>query len=225
MRRLPCLLLLAFLAVAIGTGQAQQDVQPWNSPHFSVAPEALYQAASAVKAPDDANVALLVDDESFSFDEAGRIVHVGHFVYKVLNSKGAEGWDSFSVSWDPWHESKPVIRARVIAPDYSVHNLDPASITEEPARGGDYQDIQRRQATARAVARNRHWRCGGEESQERETEPFFAPGRVGWTFFGHEQVPVAHSRVVFDAPSSLPLRTSTHLMEGVKPSARRPMAA
>ncbi len=216
-RLLPCLLLLAFLAVAIGTGQAQQDVQPWNSPHFSVAPEALYQAASAVKAPDDANVALLVDDESFSFDEAGRIVHVGHFVYKVLNSKGAEGWDSFSVSWDPWHESKPVIRARVIAPDYSVHNLDPASITEEPARGGDYKtysDGKRLHAPLPAIA------IGvvvEEEYEERETEPFFAPGRVGWTFFGHEQVPVAHSRVVFDAPSSLPLRTSTHLMEGVKP--------
>ena len=77
--------------------------------------------------------------KQFSFDEAGRLTHVGHYIYKVLTAKGAEGWDTLSVGWDPWHEVRPVIRARVIEPDYSEHDLDPKAITEEPARGGDYK--------------------------------------------------------------------------------------
>ena len=70
---------------------------------------------------------------------SGRTVHVGHFIYKVLTQKGAEGWDSLSVGWEPWHDARPIIRARVIAPDFTVHTLDPNTITEAPARGGDYK--------------------------------------------------------------------------------------
>jgi hypothetical protein len=92
-----------------------------------------------VPVPDGANVVELVEDESYTFDDAGRMAHVGRIVYKVLTQKGAEGWDSLSVGWEPWHEARPVIRARVIAPDFSVHTLDANTITEAPARGGDYK--------------------------------------------------------------------------------------
>ena len=51
----------------------------------------------------------------------------------------------------------------------------------------------------------------------RETEPFFVPGRVGRAFFGQQQVPVAHSSAVFEAPLSLPLRLETRLLPGVTP--------
>ncbi|MGA7244135.1 MAG: DUF3857 domain-containing protein, partial [Terracidiphilus sp.] len=177
----------------------------------------MYQAASAVTTPDGANVMLFDDDESFSFDEAGRLTHVGHFVYKVLTAKGAEGWDSLSVGWDPWHEMRPVIRARVIEADYSEHNLDLSAITEEPARGGDYKtygDGKRLRAPLPAIAPGV---VVEEEYLERETEPFFAPGRVGRAFFGDEQVPVSHSTAVFDAPLSLPLRIEARLLPGVTP--------
>jgi len=194
-----------------------QDAQPWNAAHFSVAAKDLYQAISQVPVPDGANVLLYDDDESFSFDEAGRLTHVGHYIYKVLTSKGAEGWDSLAVGWDPWHEMRPVIRARVIEPDYTEHNLDVSAITEEPARGGDYKtysDGKRLRAPLPAIGPGA---IVEEEYLERETEPFFAPGRVGRSFFGHEGAPVAHSRAVFDAPASLPLRVETQLLPGVTP--------
>jgi len=63
--------------------------------------KALYEAASAVAAPEGANISILVDDESYTFDEAGRIAHVWHVVFKVLTQKGAEGWDSLSVAGSP----------------------------------------------------------------------------------------------------------------------------
>lgn len=203
---------------------AQQSATPaatsnelWTAPHFSVDPKVLYQAASAVAAPDGTNVTELLDDETYTFDDAGRMVHVGHFVYKVLTQKGAEGWDSLSVGWEPWHEARPIIRARVITPDFAVHTLDPATITEAPARGGDYKtysDDKRLRAPLPAIAPGV---VVEEEYTETETAPVFLPGRVGRIAFGQESVPVAHSRAVFDAPASFPLRTNLLLLPGVAP--------
>ena len=199
------------------SGFAQQSPEPWNAPHFSVPARELYQAASLVPAPENASIILFADDERFSFDEGGRLTHVGHHIYKVLTSKGAEGWDSLSVGWDAWHEMRPVIRARVIEPNYSEHKLDARAITEEPARGGDYKTYgngKRLRAPLPAISPGV---VVEEEYLEKETEPFFAAGRVGRSFFGREDTPVAHSRAVFEAPLSLPLRIQTQLLPGVTP--------
>ena len=197
--------------------QAQQRVEPWNAPHFSIEPKALYEAASAVAAPDGATVTVLEDDENYTFDEAGRYVHVGYVVYKVLNQQGAENWDSISVDWEPWHQARPDIRARVIAADSSVHTLDPKSISEAPAREGDYKtysDGKMLRAPFPAIAPGV---VVEEEYVERESEPLFAPGHVGQVVFGRDRVPVAHSRAVFEAPSSLSLRTHALLLPDLKP--------
>jgi transglutaminase-like putative cysteine protease/Flp pilus assembly protein TadD len=215
-RCFPCLLFL-IPAFAAFEAHAQQDPQPWSAPHFSVPAKDLYLAASSTPARDGENVTLFDDDEEFRFDEAGRLTHVGHYIYKVLTAKGAEGWDNLSVGWDPWHEMRPVIRARVIEPDYTEHVLDPKAITEEPARGGDYKsysDGKRLRAPLPAIGPGV---VVEEEYLERETEPFFTPGRVGRAFFGHERTPVAHSRAVFEAPLSLPLRIETRLLPEVTP--------
>ena len=196
---------------------AGPTADPWSAPHFSIDPKTLYQAASAAPAPDGANVTELSEDEHFTFDETGRLVHVGHAIYKVLTQKGAEGWDSLAVSWEPWLEARPVIRARVIAPDFSVHTLDPNTITEAPARGGDYKtysDGKRLRAPLPAIAPGV---VVEEEFSVTENQTLFAAGRVGRIALGQEDVPVAHSRVVFDFPAALPLRTNLLLLPGIKP--------
>ena len=221
-------LFLSFLACAIAVAAHAQlpdapppastaNVDPWAAPDFSVNPKTLYEAVSAVPVPDGANVVELVEDESYTFDDSGRMNHVGRVIYKVLTQKGAEDWDSLSVSWEPWHEARPVIRARVIAPDFTVHELDPNTVTEAPARGGDYKtysDGKRLRAPFPAIAPGV---VVEEEYTETETEPLFAPGRVGRVELGQEDVTVAHSRVVFDAPASLPLQTQLFLLPDVKP--------
>ena len=193
------------------------DSEPWTAPHFSIDPKVLYQAASGVTAPDDANIAELLDDETYTFDEQGRAVHVGHFVYKVLTQKGAENWDALSVGWEPWHEARPIIRARVIAPDFTVRTLDPATITEAPARGGDYKTYSDGKTLHVPLPAIAPGAVVEEEFTETETEPLFVPGRVGSIAFGQVDVPVAHSHAVLDAPASLPLRTNLLLLPGVTP--------
>jgi tetratricopeptide (TPR) repeat protein/transglutaminase-like putative cysteine protease len=228
-----CLVFIFFAAFSPSFGRAQSAngpsanvaasapvepaATPWFAPHFSVDAKTLYDAASAVPVPDGANEVELVEDETYTFDDLGRMVHVCHFVYKVLTQKGAEGWDSLTVGWEPWHEARPIIRARVIAPDGAVHTLDPATITEAPARGGDYKiysDGKRLHAPFPAIAPGV---VVEEEYTETETEPLFAQGRAGRIDLGQERVPVAHSRVIFDAPAALPLRTNQELLPGVKP--------
>src|ERR1700722_12625755 len=222
--------LLAFITCGVtAAGQSQSSApasavsstsppdDPWAAPDFSVDPKTLYEATSAVPVPDGANVVELVEDERYTFDDEGRMNHVGRIVYKVLTQKGAEDWDSLSVGWEPWHEARPVIRARVIAPDYTVHTLDPNTETEAPARGGDYKeysDDKRLRAPFPAIAPGV---VVEEEYTETETEPLFRPGRVGRVELGQEDVMVAHSRVVFDAAAALPLRTGQLLLPDVKP--------
>ena len=170
-----------------------------------------------MQAPEGTNVVLLEDDEIFSFDEDGRMMHTGYFVYKVLTQKGAEGWDNFSIGWQPWRQARPEIRVRVISSDLSEHLLDPKTITEAPAREGEYKiysDAKRLRAPFPAVAPGA---VIEEEYIERENEPLFAAGRAGWTTFGREGVPVQHSYVEFDTPASLLLRTaSMELPDNVK---------
>jgi tetratricopeptide (TPR) repeat protein/transglutaminase-like putative cysteine protease len=196
---------------------AAPSTDAWNAPPLTADPKALYQAASAAPAPDGADITELSQDEHFSFDANGRLVHVGHSIYKLLTQKGAEEWDSLSVGWQPWLEARPMIRARVIAPDFTVHTLDPNTITEAPARGGDYKiysDDKLLRAPLPAIAPGV---VVEEEYTVTDTEPLFAAGRVGRIVLGQRDIPVAHSRVVFDFPASLPLRTNLLLLPGVKP--------
>ena len=199
------------------SGIAQGRVEAWRAPHFSIEPEKLYQAASTVEEVENANVAILEDDEGYSFDEDGRAVHTEYVVYKVLNQTGAEGWDSAVVDWEPWHQARPTIRVRVISRDLSVHTLDPRQITEAPARGGEYKtygDGKTLRAPFPAIAPGA---VVEEEFVTTETIPFFAPGRVGRIFFGREGVPVQHSVAELDYPSTLAVRTDTVKLGNLQP--------
>ena len=198
-------------------GLAQDRVEPWKAPHFSIDPGKLYQAASTVEEPENASVAILEDDEGYTFDADGRGVHTEYVVYKVLNQTGAEGWDSATVDWEPWHQARPTIKVRVIARDLSVHMLDPRQITEAPERGGEYKtygDGKTLRAPFPAIAPGV---VVEEEFVTAETIPFFAPGRVGRIFFGREGVPVQHSVASLDYPSSLAVRTGTVKLANLQP--------
>lgn len=212
-----CLPVSALLLGVFGScvGFAQTDA-PSPAGHFTRPAKDLFASASAVPA-DGSNIAILEDDDSYSFDEQGRMTHVGYTVYKVLTEKGAEAWDSISIGWEPWHEARPDIKVRVITPDGAEHALDPKNVNETPAHDGDYKiysDGKRLHAPFPAIAAGV---VVEEEYTERETEPLFAGGRSGWTTFGREDIPVQHSHLEFDAPASLPLRTATLLLSNVKP--------
>jgi transglutaminase-like putative cysteine protease/tetratricopeptide (TPR) repeat protein len=207
------LLLCAFAISAF----AADDSTPWNAPHFSLAPQALYTAASTPTPPEGTDVAVLTEEGAYVFDAQGRAVRTFYLVYKVLTQRGAEGWDTVSTSWGPWHEERPTLRARVITPDFAVHELDLKTVSDAPVKEDEsslYSDGRETRAPLPAIAPGS---VVEEEIAVKESAPLFAAGTAASFYFGRVQVPVQHTRLVLDAPSSLALRYDLRLLPDMQP--------
>jgi tetratricopeptide (TPR) repeat protein len=175
----------------------------------------LYRQASEPPAAEGVFSIILDDEESYSFDNEGRWTLRQYAVYKVCTQQAVEGWSTMSADWEPWHESRPRIRARVIAPDYSVHELDEKTLTDQPVQDEEndlFSDERIVRAPLPAVE------VGSvieEEVEVQETTPAFSAGFVTRSFFGRISVPVQHTSFAVEAPSGLPLRFSQQLLSDV----------
>lgn len=208
---------IAILFFLTSVRLAAQNAEPWAGPHFSGDAKAIYDAASAITTPLGTDALVLDEQEHYSFDSDGKQIYTHYLIYKIFTSKGAEQWDSVTVHWEPWHDARPTIRARVITKDYEVHALDEKAITDSPAHEEEnetYGDQRVLRAPLPAIAPGV---VVEEERTVREMAPFFAAGVVARAYVGRE-VPVHHMRVDVEAPSSLPLQYETRLLgDAAKP--------
>jgi len=209
---------LLFFAVLFASlsGFAAENASPWPVPRFTGDIKALSAAVSAFTPPSDADSLVLDQEETYVFDAEGRNVHTQYLVYKVLTQRGAEGWADVGYSWEPWHQERPTLRVRVIAPDGTVHALDPSTIADAPAKEDEssiYSDRRVIRAPLPAVAPGS---IIEEEEVTKETASFFGAGTVARFYFGRA-VPVEHSRLLLDAPASLPIRYSLQLLPAMTP--------
>ncbi|HEV2304271.1 MAG TPA: DUF3857 and transglutaminase domain-containing protein [Candidatus Acidoferrales bacterium] len=209
------LLTIYFVVVfAPGTARGQQ----WSFPHFSSDPQAIYSAASAVSAPPGADVIVLDNEVSYVFDAQGNATYTDYIVYKVLTADGARGWDNATQFWEPWHQQRPTIRARVITPDGVVHMLDASTITNSPAKD-DQDDVYGDRRVIRAPLPAIGAGSVIEEEDTGQEAPVFAgAGSVGMMYFGSSDAPVQHTRLVLDAPASLPIRYHVELLPKMRPT-------
>jgi transglutaminase-like putative cysteine protease/tetratricopeptide (TPR) repeat protein len=193
------------------------NAQTWSIPRFSDDPTGLYETALSVNPPAGTAVVVLDDEEGYVFDGQGSSVDTKYVVYRILTQNGVSGWDSIELEWEPWHESRPTIRARVITPDKVVHPLDPKTITDSPASQDDdkiYSDRRVLRAPLPAIAPGSLIEV---EENIVETSPIFNDGVVVRYYFGRF-VRVQHTRLTIDAPVSLPLRYTTQLLSDVQPA-------
>jgi len=205
------LLCIAALPVAVADGPSG-----WKIARFTEDARAVYQAASSVTPKTGTDVVVLIDEDNYVFDADGKAVHTSYFVYKVLTQRGAESWDNISINWEPWHEDRPTLRARVITPDSKVHTLDPKTVTDAPASDNEekiYIDGRVVRAPLPAIAPGS---VVEEEYVTRERAPLFDAGVVSREYLGRS-VPVQESRLTIDAPASLPLQYSLQLLPDLKP--------
>ncbi len=210
--RLSALFALTLLATLVaGPGPASAAPGPPDlaaAPPFSIPPAELLAAAGARAAPDGEDVEVLLTEARFSFDEAGRCTYSRHWIYRILDAAGAKSWGGIGIDWEPWHQERPHVRARVITADGAEHPLDPATLSEvspESDEDGVYQD--RRELTGPLPAVT-----PGAVVEELEVvvdqSPLFAAGtsRRQYLSLG---APVRHAVVVVEAPASLPFRYTT----------------
>jgi tetratricopeptide (TPR) repeat protein/transglutaminase-like putative cysteine protease len=204
----------ALLAAPTPFGDAAEPATPWTAPHFSIDARALYEAASALNPPEGASGAILDDEDSYVFDAAGRAISTHYAVFKVLTQQGANDQQNVAATWEPWHEERPIIRARVITPDFNVHELDPKTITDSPEREAGPDMYSDRRVTRAPLPSIAPGSVIEEETVINQTAPLFVGGTVRRHFLS---TPVQHARLTLEAPSSLPLRYTTQLLPDVQP--------
>ena len=197
-----------FLLSLIGSAAAREA---WDAPAFSTPAVQLLQAAAAVKREHATDVVVLLDERSFVFDAQHRLTRTNHLVYRVDSPDGVTRWAASSARWQPWHQARPTIRARVISASGREHQLDPKLLKDSGTRSGDsqvYDDDHIYEGPLPAVE------VGAvveEQIVVRDEQPFFAAGSVFREYVGRP-VPVLRTRVVIDAPEGLPLRRLTSLL-------------
>jgi len=206
---------LLLLSTTVALSFSEDDA-PGSSGHFSLDAAALYQTASRVTAPPGIDVVFLENEEHVSFDAEGKAVRTRYYLYKILTEKGAAEWASIGANWEPWHEQRPILRARVITPDYAVHALDANTITDAPGKvtaDNVFSDRRVVRAPLPAVVPGA---LVEEERVSKQNAPFLS-GAVVERFYFSGSVPIQHNRLVIDAPSAVQIRYDIRLLPDLNP--------
>lgn len=206
-------LLIPLLAIPV----LLQASEVWDGPAFSATPAALQQAAALIKAGKDADATILLRDEHRTYDREGKAVETYHTIYRIENEEGVSNWAETSAQWEPWHQSRPEIHARVIATDGVVHSLDPKTLNDVPVHENSPETYTDERAFGGPLPAIAVGAIVEEEITIRDTAPFFAAGSVERELLSRS-VPVGKTRLVIQHPEVLPLHYLLRDMPGAKVS-------
>ena len=190
--------------------------EPWEKAPLTAEPAAVLRAAHEAPVPEGADIVVLLDEHRYVFDTEGRAELTRRLVYRVLTQAGSQSWATAQKDWAPWHQARPVIRARVITADGIAHMLNPKTLTEHPVASGQpdvFTDRRQLQGPLPAIASGA---VVEEEHVLRDTAPLYDSGVTRYHSFV-VQVPTRRARIVLDAPESLPVRYVTRLLTDTEP--------
>jgi tetratricopeptide (TPR) repeat protein/transglutaminase-like putative cysteine protease len=190
--------------------------EPWDRPAFAAEPAALLRAVSALPASEE-SVDVILLETVYSYDDAGRQTYTQRMIYRFTDGSAHESWSALEQSWAPWHQEKPVLKARVVTSDGTEHRLDPTTVTENGESQSSPDMFEDGRVLRAPLPATGPGAIVEEEVTVRETAPFFEAGTVE-TASLQMSVPVRHVRLVLDAPASLPLRWVARQLPGVSPA-------
>lgn len=140
MQKLALVLAQGLLLAVTGPGAATAGPvgapPDWSSrAAFELAPEELQAAAAVLPEDKRSEVAILWSNVAYTIDDRGCATVRRTMVYRLPRAAedSFEAWDVVAASWAPWHQDRPVVRARVVSPAGEVRELDPASLSDRPA--------------------------------------------------------------------------------------------
>ena len=196
----------AFVLLTISCSLHADDV--WSGPSFAPA-DIIIKAAAEIKTEKDADATLLLDEQKHLFGRDGKEVEVYHQIYRIESEEGVKGWSEVSGLWQPWHQSKPEIQARVITKDGAVHQLDQGTLTDVAVHENSpdtYGDNRKFAGPLPAIA------VGAiveEEITIRDTNAFFS-GLVTERWMLKRNAAVHKTHIVVSYPASVPLQYKLH---------------
>lgn len=176
----------------------------------------LIQAASAVEPGKGEPVVVILDQVKIRFAADHRVTRLSHQIYKIIDPQKIDGWKSVKVEFAPWHQLKPQITARVIAPSGEVTPLDPETLVESGVQDRDddvFSDRHVVQAPFPALV------AGAVVEVMIRTEdstPISAAGVQETAYMGN-WVKSGQVRLVIESPVSLNLHHHAYLLPGVVP--------
>jgi transglutaminase-like putative cysteine protease len=194
--------------------------EPWEAGPFAADPAAVARAAARFEGHDGEPVVVLLSDQRYTLDAAGRETYTQRLVYRILTAAADSSWSTVERSWAPWHQARPEVRARVITPEGVAHPLDLSVLTES----GEMQDAPDMFGDGRVLRGPLPATGPGavveQEVTVRDTAPFFDAGTVEVADVA-ASVSMHHARVVLEAPAAAPLRWVTRLLPPLADDAPR----
>lgn len=184
--------------------------EPWDV-SFAGDPKAIIEAAKRVGLTSKQGVVILLEDHRYSIDENRRTVSVVRKVFRANNQEAVEDWSSVEQEYEPWHEKKPELRARVIGLDGVIHWLDPKTISESPAREYDSNVFSDRRILRAPLPAVTPGAVVEYEITLREVSPLFEAG-VTRKVTIVDSIPIQRFRIRVEASSSVPLRTVARMI-------------
>jgi hypothetical protein len=160
-----------------------------------------------ISVPSDQPVDVLLEESRFDLSSSSKWKHTYRKVYRLVRQDAVDGWSSLEREYQPWRDSKPSLRARVITSDGAIHILDPKTMADAPAADPDesvFTDARVIRAPLPAVA------AGAivEYEFSLEAGPSFPEAGLSSRVSIFDAVPLERLHVVLDAPKgSPPLRT------------------
>lgn len=111
---------------------------PALPPPFSDTPAQLISRFAGVQPTEKAAYQILSEDESIVYGEKGSYSIATHEIVRVLTTEGVDQWSVLNVEWQPWRETRPELRARVIRSSGAESTLAAGNVVESSAQDGDY---------------------------------------------------------------------------------------
>jgi tetratricopeptide (TPR) repeat protein len=186
--------------VVVAWSAATAGAQPTlDKPAFSAAPKDLLDAAKSVK-PGDHAVVILRDEEEITLDEQGRRTWRWRRVFVVRAQAGVDNWGTLGLSWSPFYQDKPTIRARAIDPNGAVTELDQKLITDAPATSESPSVFSDRRDIEAPLPRLRVGTVVEQETLLKDRHAILPGVGMSWATIGRG-VPVESTRIVLSAPA------------------------
>jgi len=184
---------------------------------FTVDAQELLAAAEAVEVDHNADVVVLLEEHTYTWDDQGRANSALRRIYHVRGQAAVDGWGVTEVYWSPWYQAKPELKARVITPGGREVWLEGSQVSDAAVSQYDptiFSDQRILRAPLPAVA------VGvvvEELIVEQDEKAFLAAGSVQRIPVGNF-VPTELYRVTITAPRRGALSWNA---VGIEPEARR----
>lgn len=128
------LALVSFTQPNMATAGAKARI---DGPAFSLSAKELRALAANAPKANDVGVVILFDEGHYRLGAGGVVEKRFHQIFLVVDSAKADGWESVGGGWAPWMQNQPTLRARVLSPKDSFHELDPKTFETPQLPSGD----------------------------------------------------------------------------------------